>query len=77
MQKKPQPDQEWKNDVNDHAFLFPYFPSTVEPVFSGHLVLTLKLPRSDYKFSPLAATHFLVNKSQESGVRSILLTSIW
>ena len=48
MQKKPQPDQEWKDDVNDHAFLFPYFPSTVEPVFSGHLVLTLKLPKSDY-----------------------------
>ena len=46
--KRAQPDQEWKDDVNDHAFRFLYFPSTVEPVFSGHLVLTLKLPRSDY-----------------------------
>ena len=34
--KRAQPDQEWKVDVNDHAFLFPYFPSTVEPVSSGH-----------------------------------------
>ena len=45
--KRAQPDQEWKDDVNDHAFLFPYFPSTVEPVSSGHLVLTLKLPGSN------------------------------
>ena len=45
--KRAQPDQEWKDDVNDHVFLFPYFPSTVEPVSSGHLVLTLKLPGSN------------------------------
>ena len=33
-------------------------------------LLTLYLPRSDCQFSPLAATHFLVNKLQEFGVRS-------
>ena len=38
-------------------------------------MLTLELPRSDGKFSPLAATHFLVDKSEEFGVRSELLTS--
>ena len=32
--------------------------------------LTLNLPRSDCQFSPLAATHFLVNYSWEFGVRS-------
>ena len=32
--------------------------------------LTLLLPRSDCQFSPLAATHFLINKLREFGVRS-------
>ena len=35
-----------------------------------HMVLALKLPKSYCKFSPLAATHFLVTKSQEFDVRS-------
>lgn len=34
----------------------------------GEYIVNPLTPRSDCKFSPLAATHFLVDKSQEFGV---------
>ena len=35
-----------------------------------NLLLTLQLSKSNCEFTPLAATHFLVNKMKEFGVRS-------
>ena len=44
--------------------------SVAERKHFSPLPLALKYPRSDCKFSPLAATHLLVNKSLELDVRS-------
>ena len=43
---------------------------TEKEIYEIMVTLTLWFPRSDYQFSSLAATHFLVNKSQESGDKS-------
>ena len=44
---------------------------------SGRILKLFIKSESDYLFSPLAAPHFLVNKSREFGVRSGPPTSTW